>query len=96
MRGAEGRLYTHGRRLLVLAVNPTDAPVEASIRVDPRAVGGPDGPVRATTYGLNGDLLDDRRLPGDGVECVVRLAPDDLCAVEVTAPDAAPGEAPRS
>jgi hypothetical protein len=93
VRGAEGRLYSHGRRLLVLAVNPTDAAVEADVRIDLRAAGGPDGPVRATAYGLSGEVLDDRRCPGDGLALVVPLGPDGLCAIEVAAPDAAPGGA---
>jgi hypothetical protein len=88
VRGAEGRLYTHGRRMLVIAVNPTDAPVETVVRVDPTAAGGPDGPVRATTYGLNGDVLDERAFPAGAVERVVHLAPDGLCALEITAPPA--------
>jgi hypothetical protein len=99
VHGAEGRLYSHRRGLLVLAVNPTDAPVEAAIRIDVRAAGGPegpdgpDGPLRVITYGIDGDVLDDRRLPADGgpggqrVESVVLLDSDGLCAIEVSAQD---------
>ena len=88
VRGAEGRLYSHQRGLLVLAVNPTDAPAQATVHLDPRAWGGPDGPLRVTTYGIDGEVLDERRVPPTGkpvVACEVPLAPDGLCAIEVSA-----------
>ena len=90
VRGAEGRLYSHQRGLLVLAVNPTDAPAQATVYLDPRAAGGPEGPLRVTTYGIDGEVLDERRVPPAGepagaCEVPLALAPDGLCAIEVSA-----------
>ena len=90
VRGAEGRLYSHQRGLLVLAVNPTDAPAQATVHLDPRAAGGPEGPLRVTTYGIDGEVLDERRVPPAGepagaCEVPLALAPDGLCAIEVSA-----------
>jgi|GEM_PF-1205381 len=81
--GASGRLYTHGSDILMVVVNPTDAPVEATISLDPSVWGATLGPSRVTTYALDGCELEQMRHAGGALERSVRLGADELCLIEV-------------
>ena len=81
--GASGRLYTHGSDILMVVANPTDAPVEATISLDPSVWGATLGPSRVTTYALDGCELEQMRHAGGALERSVRLGADELCLIEV-------------
>lgn len=55
--GCHARAYTHDGNVLVVVLNPTDAPAQATVWVDPTAWGGRSGRRERTVVGLDGAVV---------------------------------------
>ncbi len=86
--GAEGRSYSHGADLLLVVINPTDEPVTASVRIDPRSWGDPAGLRSAGIRHLAGRTERVDRFDLDH-ELAVDLPPDGLAVIELLPQDRA-------
>lgn len=58
VEGGSARLYTHGGRILVIAINPSDAPADVSVTVDPTVWGGEAQNGTLTVTDLDGKQVD--------------------------------------
>jgi hypothetical protein len=76
--GGEARLYTHGRDILVIAINPTDVAADVEIGVDPAAWG--DAPSLGSLAAVDLDGTEVERHDGESsaFRRRARLAPDTL------------------
>lgn len=87
VEGGRARLYTHGDAILVVAVNPTDAPAEITVSVDPSVWGATPGSGRITVLHLDGRELESAATEHAPFTRSMRLEPDSLRIIEFS-PDA--------
>jgi hypothetical protein len=80
--GGEARLYTNGDAILVIAINPTDAPADVTVSVDPTAWGAGVRSGTLTMTDLEGEERErDANVPS-AFRKTVHLDPDTLCVYE--------------
>lgn len=56
--GGDARLYTHGDRILVIAINPGDTPADVTVAVDPSVWGGDTRTGTLTATDLDGNEIE--------------------------------------
>jgi len=79
VNGGEARIYTNGEDVMVIAINPSDAPAEVSVAVDPTVW---DGEVRdgtLTRVGLDGEERERTYHVSSAFSRTAQLEPDSLC-----------------
>jgi hypothetical protein len=81
--GCVARLYTHGGDILVLATNPSDGEIDATLEIDPAALDQPDRPRGLRAFDLDGNQIDERAPAGGRIAYPVHLKPDELRILEV-------------
>lgn len=82
VQGGEARLYTNGDAILVIAINPSDAPAEVTVAVDPTVWGGEITNGTVTVVHLDGSAVE--RAAGERAVFArtLRLEPDSMRIVE--------------
>jgi hypothetical protein len=85
-QGCVARLYTHDDGMLVLASNPTDAPVQAALSIDATAWGAPVPAGRrvARVYDIAGRVAEEWEVGGGVVAHALHLEPEGLGVLEIT------------
>lgn len=76
--GGDARLYTHSDKILVIAINASDAPADVSIAVDPVVWGAHPGNGTVTAVDLTGNTLECSPTGHGAFRRSARLDPDSL------------------
>jgi hypothetical protein len=76
--GGDARLYTLGDQLLVIAINPSDAPADVTVAVDPTVWGADILPGGIVAVDIDGQVMERSQNDTSGFRRQVRLAPDTL------------------
>jgi hypothetical protein len=84
VEGGDARLYTRGDDVLVIAANPSDAPADVTVNVDPTVWGAEVGPGTLAVLGLDGEEVETPTEAESAFERTVRLAPDSLAIIAFT------------
>ncbi|HXI14744.1 MAG TPA: hypothetical protein VNM48_00135, partial [Chloroflexota bacterium] len=82
--GCTARLYTHGKDVLVIACNPTDQPVDASVEIDPAAWGAPPAPGTLRVLDLDGVTVIEQPCAAGVLRQHLNMQADTLHAFEIT------------
>jgi len=82
--GCTARLYTHGKDVLVIACNPTDQPVDASVEIDPAAWGASPAPGTLRVLDLDGVTVIEQPCAAGVLRQHLNMQADTLHAFEIT------------